>query len=90
MFVLIVLILVAFHFVQKKFPEKLPKKFRTWEFLPHLIYDVLCFVPPPSVSSDIEKNEIDDAEKSINEKPKKSLVSLGNRVAPLELDDKNQ
>lgn len=85
-FVLIVLLLVAFHLVQKKFPNKLPEKLRTWEFLPSCVYDVLCFTLPdecPSDSEDIEKN-VNMKEMTIEEKqPKKMLVGSASRVAPI-------
>lgn len=84
-FVLIVLVLVAFHIVQKKFPNKLPEKLRTWEFLPSSVYDVLCLTVPeePSDCEDIEKN-VYVKEMTIEEKqPKKMLVGSASRVSPL-------
>ena len=84
-FVLIVLVLVAFHIVQKKFPNKLPEKLQTWEFLPSTVYDVLCLTVPEETpdSEDIEKN-VNMKEMTIEEKqPKKMLVGSASRVSPL-------
>lgn len=60
-FVLLTVALVALHFVQKKSPNKLPEKLRTWEFLPHKLYDALCFIPAPQsphIYVDVEKNVV--------------------------------
>lgn len=61
LFVLLTIGLVAFHFVQKKWPNKLPENLRTWQFLPHRLYDALCFLPAPQsphIYVDVEKNVV--------------------------------
>lgn len=54
------LALVALSMIQKKYPNKLPEKLRTWEFLPSSLYEVLCLVNPEDEDTyvDVEKNVI--------------------------------
>lgn len=87
-FVLIVLLLIAFSIVQSKFPHLLPEKLRTWEFLPKLVYSIFCRVTMPKDADDemaitpaeiSQRNSDLDLSEAKNSPPKRSA-----RVAPLE------
>ena len=85
-FVLLVISLVAFNLVQKKYPQKLPENLRTWQFLPNRVYDALCFVataaalsPASDIYVDVEKNVIVGG----GEEKEKAMKAGSGRVGPL-------
>lgn len=102
-FVIVCLLLIAFHIVQKKFPEKLPKKLQTWEFLPKPVFNVLCKVDEENDES--ETNKVNSSQPRIgsskvaplqenfySQAPNKSSdqVRVVNEANKIESDDENE
>lgn len=82
-------LLIVFNLVQKKFPQYLPKKLRTWDFLPRTFRSIFCGTSSSSLPVDVARSRPNSSRKvfpiELEQMASKSNVEMTNEAKEAEI-----